>query len=608
MGLVDGIIIKLISKLLLVISMSVANLFDPNDLTLYCQQLNTSGVDADNNGTVLSLGTVHATEIDIGNSTNQVYINGVLFGGGGGSTGSVGPRIENGNLFFGPNVGVTGATGSCTANVGVGVGGTLRSLTTGAQNSGYGAGVLIVLTTGSGNVAYGVAGLEALIDGNYNQGFGLSALQKLVHGSSNIGIGESSLLNLQGITGTSSFNICVGGNGLYQLINGSSNLAFGYGAGGNLLNGSGNIYISNSTIGSTGETNKTYIGNINNSSGALGQSFAVMIDDNGLLAINNSLNNFLALGSGNSAITGQRNIALLNGALASVTTGSENIGMGYQSLNHLTDASFNIGLGFGTLTGLGPGSNNVGNLAIGASALAGITGGQYNIGLGLTALSRLINSSDNIGIGTSTLASLLNGIGNVSVGHQGFTGATGVSYCTGIGFEHAALLTNETHVCCLDAPGIPGVSNSIQIGTTGVHTTNYQQGIYGASVSGITVVVDGSGQLGSTVSSRSLKSDIKPIEDSYDIIKQLNPYYFTIKETNEIASGLIADEVKSIKPDWVVSLGRTDEHGNELETIKYQYLPNILLAEVKRQQSVIDNLTSKMEILESIVNKLLISK
>jgi hypothetical protein len=106
-------------------------------------------------------------------------------------------------------------------------------------------------------------------------------------------------------------------------------------------------------------------------------------------------------------------------------------------------------------------------------------------------------------------------------------------------------------------------------------------GINVAGVSGATVVVDGSGQLGVAFSSARYKQDIAPMGGQSEKLFQLQPVTFAYKDDSKGTThyGLIAEEVAAVYPELV-----THTATGEVQTVKYQELIPMLLDELQRQR------------------------
>jgi hypothetical protein len=71
--------------------------------------------------------------------------------------------------------------------------------------------------------------------------------------------------------------------------------------------------------------------------------------------------------------------------------------------------------------------------------------------------------------------------------------------------------------------------------------------------------VNASGKLGAQVSSRRFKDEIKPMEETSEVIYRLNPVSFRykpeIEPTRPLGFGLIAEEVEEVNSDLVAREG-----------------------------------------------------
>jgi hypothetical protein len=97
--------------------------------------------------------------------------------------------------------------------------------------------------------------------------------------------------------------------------------------------------------------------------------------------------------------------------------------------------------------------------------------------------------------------------------------------------------------------GVAGESNTVRIGTVGTHTSTFIAGISGVTVAGgVGVIVDTNGQLGTVVSSKRFKEEIKPMEKASEAIYSLKPVTFRYKQELDpegiLQFGLVAEEVE----------------------------------------------------------------
>ena len=100
--------------------------------------------------------------------------------------------------------------------------------------------------------------------------------------------------------------------------------------------------------------------------------------------------------------------------------------------------------------------------------------------------------------------------------------------------------------------------------------------------------VNSNGQLGTLTSSRRFKEDIYNMSDSTSKLYELRPVTFYYKPqyddgSHTIQYGLIAEEVAKIMPD-LVSYGKDGKP----YTVRYQLLAPMLLNELQKQHSVVE--------------------
>ena len=261
---------------------------------------------------------------------------------------------------------------------------------------------------------------------------------------------------------------------------------------------------------------------------------------------------------------------------------SANIFIGNGSGNYTTTGVFNTGCGAGTLIAATSGEENT---AVGTNALESVTIGNCNVGIGVATLQDLISGSNNVAIGgvnvlTTALGSIVTGSWNVGIGASSNAGAAAGSAYTGA----------ESSNIVIGNIGVNGESGVIRIGDAS-QTTCYIAGISGATSAGaVPVVINASGQLGTIVSTKRLKDNIKDM-GSTDVMK-LRPVTFTFKhdQSKSKQHGLIAEEVQDVFPDLV-----TYDAENKPYSVKYHDLPAILLNELQR-------LAKRVEVLEKNIH------
>lgn len=164
-----------------------------------------------------------------------------------------------------------------TGNFNTAVGAGALDLNTGDSNTAIGTAALLFNTAGSENTAIGTAALEFNHSG-LNTAVGYEALFSNVTGLENTAMGDQALLHNAG----GNFNVAVGGaallsntagnentavgGGALNDTTGSDNTALGFQAGILATVGGGNVYIGAGMSGVAGESNQTYIRNINTTS------------------------------------------------------------------------------------------------------------------------------------------------------------------------------------------------------------------------------------------------------------------------------------------------------------------------------------------------------
>ena len=118
---------------------------------------------------------------------------------------------------------------------------------------------------------------------------------------------------------------------------------------------------------------------------------------------------------------------------------------------------------------------------------------------------------------------------------------------------------------------------------------------------GVPVIVDADGHLGTTTSSVSFKEDIKPMDKASEAIVRLKPVTFRYKHELDPAGipqfGLVAEDVAKANPNLVAR----DEQGKPY-TVRYDAVNAMLLNEfikarrqIDSQQKQIDALTTGLQ-------------
>jgi len=342
-------------------------------------------------------------------------------------------------------------------------------------------------------------------------------------GTGSMGVGPFSLAN-----GTGAFNTAVGSQALISVSSGAANTAVGSNA---LLN------------------------NVAEAQTALG-AFALQ-----------------------GQTTGCCNTGIGYASLSANSTSQESTAVGFQALM-VSNASFNTAVGASAAVSTSTGTANT---VVGAQAFFANQTGTNNVAVGDSVLRTAVGSHTNVGLGHHAGINLSAGNSNVLLG--GFAGVN-LGVASGnvmIGTSAGQSLTNGTNNVYIASPGGASVeSNTIRIGNPSVQTAAFMAGISGVNVSGgVGVFVNASGQLGTSASSRRFKQDIAAIERARDVVQGLRPVQFHYKPEFDDGSqvlqyGLIAEEVAEVDPTLVVTVD------GEPQTVRYHFLPPLLVAEVQR--------------------------
>jgi len=307
-------------------------------------------------------------------------------------------------------------------------------------------------------------------------------------------------------------------------------------------------------------------------------------------------------------------------ALLSLTSGTFNTAVGFLSLRSETEGQFNTAVGAGALlANEGRPATNMGieNTAVGAGALLSNTTASFNTADGAFALFSNTTGSGNTANGFQALQHNITGGGNTAIGDSAlFTNSTGFANTAEglnalrfntIGMENTAVgngaLSNNTtggnnialgagagsnvttanNVICIDAEG-NNVDNSCYIGN-----------IFGStSSSGVAVLVNSNGRLGTTTSSARFKHEIKPMDKASEVLLALKPVTFRYKKGIDPQGipqfGLVAEDVEEVNPDLVVR----DNEGKPY-TVRYDAVNAMLLNEFLKEHKAFLKEQCKME-------------
>jgi uncharacterized coiled-coil protein SlyX len=302
-------------------------------------------------------------------------------------------------------------------------------------------------------------------------------------------------------------------------------------------------------------------------------------NDNTFLGDGALLNN--TIGFGNTAIGFQ--------SLYSNTTGGANTATGSGALELNTTGVNNTANGYGALHSNTTGNDNAAN---GLFALYFNTVGFQNTANGVSALYFNTTGHRNTANGHQALLSNRTGINNTADGSQALYHNTG-SDNVGLGFNAGNNLTTGSGNVCIGSGvlGVAGESNTTRI-----------RNVYASVASGRAVYVNSDNKIGTLVSSRRFKEEIKPMDEASEAVLALKPVTFRYKKEIEpngsIMFGLIAEDVEKVDPDLVT---RNDK--GEAETVRYEAVNAMLLNEFLKEHRTVQELRSTVAKQEAIAAK-----
>ena len=264
--------------------------------------------------------------------------------------------------------------------------------------------------------------------------------------------------------------------------------------------------------------------------------------------------------------TGSYNTAIGFNALHSNTSGISNTATGYRALLNNTTGSVNTATGIFALVNNTTGEKNTAN---GVSALFSNTSGNRNTAIGWGALQNNTTGTLNVAVGNRAGFALTSGSRNIDIGNN----------------------------------GVAGESRTIRIGTIGDQTATFIAGISGATVpTGVPVIVDSSGHLGTTTSSARFKAEIKPMDNASEAILALKPVTFCYKQEIDPEGirqfGLVAEDVEKVNPDLVAR-----DASGKAYTVRYEAVNAMLLNEFLKEHKKVEDLEDMVTSLAATVKE-----
>jgi hypothetical protein len=234
--------------------------------------------------------------------------------------------------------------------------------------------------------------------------------------------------------------------------------------------------------------------------------------------------------------------------------------------------------------------NGTSNTANGYAALRANTNGDRNTANGALALFTNVTGSENTATGYAALF-FNRGSGNTANGSGALGNNTTGSFNIALGNAAGSGVSTADDVICIGAVGAD-VSHSCYIGNI------FNQ----PSLSGLPVFVNSDGKLGTIISSRRFKEDIKPMDKASEAILALQPVTFRYKKdfdpTGIAQFGLVAEDVAKVNPDLVVR----DKEGKPY-SVRYDQVNAMLLNEFLKERKKIEDQQETIAQLKSEATK-----
>jgi hypothetical protein len=211
----------------------------------------------------------------------------------------------------------------------------------------------------------------------------------------------------------------------------------------------------------------------------------------------------------------------------------------------------------------------------------------FNTGVGYDALYTNRGGGENTAFGAGALFATTV-TSNTAVGFESlYKNSTG-KLNVALGWEAGYAVTTGSNNIDIGSPGAAADSGVIRIGTisgtTSTQIATYIAGIYNVTTmtSGLPVLIDSKGQLGTVSSSERFKTAIEPMGSNTEKLLELRPVTFHYKADVEgtLRYGLIAEEVAKVYPELVVR----DESGR-IDGVRYDELAPMLLNELQQQHT-----------------------
>jgi trimeric autotransporter adhesin len=153
--------------------------------------------------------------------------------------------------------------------------------------------------------------------------------------------------------------------------------------------------------------------------------------------------------------------------------------------------------------------------------------------------------------------------------------------------------------------GVSTADDVICIGAAGADVSHscYIDNIFNQpSPSGLAVFVNSDGKLGTIMSSRRFKEDVKAMDKASEAILALQPVTFRYKKdfdpTGTAQFGLVAEDVAKVNPDLVVR-----DKGGKPYSVRYNQVNAMLLNEFLKEHQKVQDLEKQVEKLTAGLQK-----
>jgi endosialidase-like protein len=379
-------------------------------------------------------------------------------------------------------------------------------------------------------------------------------------------------------------NTAEGLGALFSLTTGSYNTAVGYFSLRTNTAGDFNTALGAATLFANTANQNTALGAgalLSNATGAFNTA-------NGAFALFSNTDGPSNTAVGNMALfnntSGDGNTAVGESAMIANTMGASNTAAGVSALRNNLTGNFNTAIGHGALVA----NQASANTAVGFRAAYGNTTGYSNTAIGNGALIANETGWENIAIGDGALASNAASTTSTAVGVRALGGGTQGVLNTAIGYEAGYNVDGIGNVCI--GPGVHG-----EAGTLG---NTWIANVYSSAAGDRAVYVNSDNKLGTLVSSRRYKDNIKLMAEASEAIFSLHPVSFRYKKEIDparcLSFGLIAEDVVQVDPNLVTA----DRNGNP-ETVRYEAVNAMLLNEFLKEHRKVQKLETALEALNA---------